>query len=1079
MKVYIKNFRCFKEKAIQFPDGNISLLKGESGKGKSTILQSCLWCLFGNLRNIYPLDFKPSSTNQTIVTLEFPKSKLRYITRSQPPEQIKVYIKKDVSSDNSEEFDVLESEAAQRYIESVFGTKDIWFVSSYLAQGERSPLMTNSNSDKMNLLCEILFGNKFNSDLENYQNPDWYNAKLEKELNEVSSKLAVQTNLYNTSYAKYMEAHNNYKPSNDFSWPHIPSESELSDLLSDISNLRDSITTISKSMLEIKGKEKEKEMLEERYSELQTKVKAFESMNSEDVVAYLQKTREEIKDLESSIQDLNTSYLQTLALEQKQEFLQGKIMSGETKQSEILSQDPSVEFYNLQTIQMNLSDQKENSKTFNNELLSVKVKESEHEKLKKKLEENSKELESIISKLNTFPIQDIDYLYTLIQNTKSFQKLKDIQGREPEDIYLPYNESEILEIQVNLPRYISEYKQNQNICLKNNLITSESEPIDETVELKIKNNLESIKKLLDFVEIMKKELELKEKHTILDDKIEKIKESIQTIKSSIENDEKLIQPESSIPIFNLETYITMKTEIQMNTGDAMQCPDCNSSLEIKHSETGAKLCKLTKIKYSKEESKKRIEVLNKLSSELKILKSKESEVEYLEQQKSELEIPKPEYTSEQVIARYTPEFIVKYKTFYEEVSKFKFGVKNEYSIAYTDAIEVLQKIPKVQKRKAWEKEFAQAKENLSIDSSLEILSEVQIKIYENNRLEIPILQSKKNSLESSVKDLEKSLETISDFLTVHKSSFELSEIIVKIGKEIEDLEKQQKNKIFYDEVYTALEKLKKELSAIHIPIPSSEIKDKIESLRVQVNALKETLSGYSQLEILTSELNSIEVKLKNLNEAIQQNTSSEKLSLNLDSITETIKNKEVYHKLGMQLKEMYEIRAILEQAQKEALKLATEQSQLNRLKILITEVTNSSLQNLVDSINTCTNNILEDLFENDIKVELKLFKEHKKTNGLKPQINFNIFYNNNVYDNIMGLSGGEKDRISLALTIALACVNPSPVLFLDECLSTVGNDLRECAIDALKKFVISQTGKTCILVQHSMIEGHCDAVIEI
>jgi DNA repair exonuclease SbcCD ATPase subunit len=832
-------------------------------------------------------------------------------------------------------------------------------------------------------------------------------------------------------------------------------------------------------MLEIKGKEKEKEMLTERCSELQTKVKAFESMNSETVVAYLQKTREEIKDLESNIQDLNTSYLSTLALEQKQEFLQSKITSGESKLNELLIQDSSVKFYNLQTIQSNLSFQKEKNKDLNHELLSVKMKESEHEKLKKKLEQDSTELDSILSKLNTFPIQDPEYLYTLIQNTKSFQKLNDIQAREPEDVYLPYNESEILDIQVNIPRYISEYKQNQNICLKNNLIASDSEEINEAVELKIKNNLESIKKLLDFVEVMKKELELKEKHSILEDKIEKIKESIACLKLSIENDEKLIHTESSAPIFNLETYITMKTEIQMNTGDSMQCPDCNSSLEIKHSETGAKLCKLTKIRYSKEESKKRIEVLNKLSSDLKILKSKESEVEYLEKQKSELDIPKPEYISEQVVARYTPEFVTKYKSFYEEVCKFKFGVKNEYNIAYTEAIDLLQKIPKFLKRKAWEKEFTQAKENLSIDSSLEILSETQIKTYESNRLEIPILQSKKLTLEISVKDLEKSLQVITDFLTINKSSSEISEAIVNISKEIEELEKQQKSKIFYDEVYTALEKLKKDLSTIYISIPSNEIKDKIESLRVQAIALKETLSGYSQLEILTSELNSIESKLKVLNDSIHKNETSENLSLKLDSITETIKNKEVYHKLGLQLKEMYDIRATLEQAQKEALALATEQSHLNRLKILITEVTNSSLQNLVDSINTCTNNILEDLFENNIKIELKLFKEHKKTNGLKPQINFSIFYNNNVYDNIMGLSGGEKDRISLALTVALACVNPSPVLFLDECLSTVGNDLRECAIDALKKFVISQTGKTCILVQHSMIEGHCDAVVEI
>jgi predicted ATP-binding protein involved in virulence len=76
MKVYIKNFRCFKEKKIQFPSGNISLLKGESGRGKSTVLSACYWCLFSGMRNIYPLDFKPSSSNQTIVTLEFPKVKI-------------------------------------------------------------------------------------------------------------------------------------------------------------------------------------------------------------------------------------------------------------------------------------------------------------------------------------------------------------------------------------------------------------------------------------------------------------------------------------------------------------------------------------------------------------------------------------------------------------------------------------------------------------------------------------------------------------------------------------------------------------------------------------------------------------------------------------------------------------------------------------------------------------------------------------------------------------------------------------------------------------------------------------------
>jgi DNA repair exonuclease SbcCD ATPase subunit len=169
--------------------------------------------------------------------------------------------------------------------------------------------------------------------------------------------------------------------------------------------------------------------------------------------------------------------------------------------------------------------------------------------------------------------------------------------------------------------------------------------------------------------------------------------------------------------------------------------------------------------------------------------------------------------------------------------------------------------------------------------------------------------------------------------------------------------------------------------------------------------------------------------------------SSQELSNTLENTNKLISSYEDYILEGKTLLSMVTTRSELEIAQKSMLELTNQQSHLNRLRMLIIEVTNSSLQNLVDSINACTNNILEDLFENDIKLELKLFKEDKKTNNLKPRINFSIYYNNNTYDSIMGLSGGEKDRISLALTIALACVNPSPVLFLDECLGTIGNDI--------------------------------------
>jgi DNA repair exonuclease SbcCD ATPase subunit len=1083
MKVYIQNFRCFKEKKIEFPNGNISLLKGESGKGKSTVLQSVLFALFGNMRNIYPLDFKPSSTNQTVVTLEFPNSKLRYITRSQPPEQIKVYIKKDIpslskdipSENSSDSYDVLESEAAQRYIESVFGTKDIWYVSSYLAQGERSPLMTNSNSDKINLLCEILFGNKFNSELENYQNPDWYSSKIEKEMNDASSRLTCETTLYNVSYKKYMEFINNYKAPDDpkTSWSSYPTSEALSSILQIIQSSKIDIQESTKKMLDIKGKEKDKEFLDSKLLELQNKIKALEAMNSSELTLYLQKTREEIKDLESAIQDLNTQYLNVLVQEQKKEFIESKIQVGETKRKELLEANESIIDVNNEEAKNDLQEYKSNLTKLQNEAASTKLKESEYEKLKSKYETLKEAFNEVEEKLSSFKIQDIEHLRKIIQNTKSFMKLKDLQNREPENITISHPESELLELQIKLPNFVYDYKLNNSICISNN-IQYNGEPTDSIIS----KHLEGVKKLLDFVDTMKKELDIKEKHDKMNIKINSLKDEIVTLNSTILEEEKKLDMKESMQ--NIEYYISMKTEIQMNTGDNLLCPDCNISLEIKSDIVhGPKLCKLTKPRYSKEEGKVRIEILNNLTSYIKNLNNKKSELEYAQKEKDSIVNPKPEFITDQVVATYTSEFVQKYKKFNDDFVKYKFGVKNDYNLSLTEAEELVEKIPKVKLRLAWEKEFTQAKQNLSIDSSLPIIDDVQIKTYESYIVEIPTIQNKKQNILDSIKETQDSFTKIYDYLKVNKTSKDIEVLLSLYTQNISDLENKLTQRKHYDEITEALQKLKDELFNIFpkgIFLTSSEnIKSQNETLKSKCQILKETLSGYSQYEVLAEDLTQTELKLR----ALVIDESSESLSLRIETLNKTIETQELYHKNGVELKDMYDLRASLEQSQKKALDLSTEVSTLNRLKMLVLEVTNSSLQNLVDSINDCTNNILEDLFENNIKVELKLFKEHKKTNGLKPQINFSIFYNNNVYDNIMGLSGGEKDRISLALTIALACVNPSPVLFLDECLSTVGNDLRECALESIRKFIIAQTGKTCIIIQHSIIEGHCDAVVEI
>jgi DNA repair exonuclease SbcCD ATPase subunit len=1066
MKITLQNFRCFREKIIEIPQGNISLLKGESGRGKTTLIESVKFALYGNLRNIYPLNFKPSSANQTIVSLEFPGQKLRKIIRSSPPEQLKVYVKKDSSNSQEldESFDVLESEAAQRYIESIFSSKDIWMASSYIAQGERSPLMTYSNVEKTNLLCSILFGDKFNSDINTFDNPDFYSTKIDSGLSEVSTKLSIQTSSFNSLYTKYMELINTYKPKENPYWKSIPNKEAIDELELKISNLRLSIYDITKELVETTSKEKEKELLLERLKSLEEKIKLFESMNSNDLVKYLQETREEISSLETSIQEMNTLYLSTLAKEQQRDFLQEKLMQYRDSIEKISDYSKTV---NIELLKDELESKTALKQIYEKECMQVKLFESEKSRLESKLSTLQSSLESIQNSLRKYTIQDIDILRSLVQNTKSYQKLKDIQGKEPEQIHFPYNDEEIIEMQRSLPVFISEYNQNYKVALHYKVIQEHQDITEETGKA-IHQHLASAQKVLDFVEIMKKELEHKERHNQNDMKRDKLNTEIKSLKSSLEEHEKQI---SEIPIQNLETYITMKTEIQMNIGDCLQCPDCNTNLEL----SGNKLCKLTKPRYSKEDGKKRIELLNKLSDILKQIKAKESELEYLQKEKDTLPIPKPEYTSDQVIKSYNDEVVVKYKSFHEGVSKFKHGVVNKFAETASKAENLLKQIPLYQKRKSWESEFAQAKQTYSIDDNLEILSLEKMKEYEQAIIELPMFISREKQYQDAIKETAENLEKMKLDISKLKSLEELTSLLQIIEDQLKTLEITKTQVLEYTRLKALHESTESEISKIIIQTRSEEINESLTKLKTKCQNLKETLSGYSQFEVLTEEYRTIESKLK----SIVILKSSQELSNLLESTNQNISSYEEYVQEGKQLVLMVNTRAELESTQKLMMELTNQQSHLNRLRMLIIEVTNSSLQNLVDSINACTNSILEDLFENDIKLELKLFKEDKKTNNLKPRLNFAIYYNNNTYDSIMGLSGGEKDRISLALTIALACVNPSPVLFLDETMSSINQDLRESSIDVLKKFVVNQSQKTVLLVEHNIVEGYLDSIIEL
>ena len=129
------------------------------------------------------------------------------------------------------------------------------------------------------------------------------------------------------------------------------------------------------------------------------------------------------------------------------------------------------------------------------------------------------------------------------------------------------------------------------------------------------------------------------------------------------------------------------------------------------------------------------------------------------------------------------------------------------------------------------------------------------------------------------------------------------------------------------------------------------------------------------------------------------------------------------------------------------------------------------MEQTVDAINLTMNQILNEIFDGDIQVILKTHKDLKTKDVQKLQVNFQIIYKGANYDSPSRLSGGEQDRISLALTLAMAKISDSPILLLDECMAALNQELQEKCIEAIQKYI---TGKTILHICHNAVKGQHD-----
>ena len=86
---------------------------------------------------------------------------------------------------------------------------------------------------------------------------------------------------------------------------------------------------------------------------------------------------------------------------------------------------------------------------------------------------------------------------------------------------------------------------------------------------------------------------------------------------------------------------------------------------------------------------------------------------------------------------------------------------------------------------------------------------------------------------------------------------------------------------------------------------------------------------------------------------------------------------------------------------------------------------------------------------------MRAVRQLKADNRLKPEVNISINLNGHTFNNLNGLSGGQKHRIYLAFIFAFFKMRKFPFLLLDECIYSVGSNIKSLTIDILNESFVN------------------------
>jgi ABC-type lipoprotein export system ATPase subunit len=223
---------------------------------------------------------------------------------------------------------------------------------------------------------------------------------------------------------------------------------------------------------------------------------------------------------------------------------------------------------------------------------------------------------------------------------------------------------------------------------------------------------------------------------------------------------------------------------------------------------------------------------------------------------------------------------------------------------------------------------------------------------------------------------------------------------------------------------------------------------------IQIEKTEQILNIQNQIVPLEEHLDDIEIEIQNTEQAIQ----SSRNRIDICEEASVLASEKVR----------------LKSEREQIILLNNKLVHLNKMKMIANELEHKRMITVLQTISDFSNEMLTMLFDEPMKIEFQVFKMNKTQKTVKPSIVYKLLYKGNEIDHLDQLSGGEADRVSLAVSCALFQMSSFPFLLLDEFAASLDLNNKESAIQMIKGCVLQDRQKSVLCISHDTVEGIYD-----